>query len=43
VAALKSGHGMQQAVIEKTILPGLGMVAGGLNALKKRVDELAPK
>ena len=43
VAALKSGHGMQQAVIEKTILPGLGMVAGGLNALKARVDNLAPK
>ena len=42
VDQLKSGHGMQQAVIEE-LKTGMGWIAGGLNALKSRVDKIAPK
>jgi len=49
VEQLKSGHAMQQAVINQLVedvaglKAGMGWVAGGLNALKARVDNLAPK
>jgi len=49
VAALKSGHGMQQGALNQLVedvaglKTGMGWIAGGLNQLKSRVDKIAPK